>query len=97
MRQLPFPEQANMAKLEPKFRSAVGEQLCRGVSGLTNSATESPEAVQDSPFVTRVAHGRPKKEICQNNNSAIPGGFWLFTLLPWERMRLSLNSSLEAV
>lgn len=62
-----------------------------------NSDTETGKAAWDSPFITRVAHGWPKKEISQNNNSAVLGGFWVFTLLPWERTRLSLNSSLAVV
>ena len=62
-----------------------------------SSEIESAKAAWDSPFFTRVAHGWPKKEICQNNNSAILWCFWVFTLLPWERTRLSLNSSLAVL
>lgn len=87
-----------------KFWLAVGEWPAQsGLWAFTvscptpSSEMESAKAAWNLPFFTRVSHSWPKKEICQNNNSAILWCFWVFTLLPWERTRLSLNSSLAVL
>lgn len=59
----------------------------------TSSVNGSAEAAWDSPFFTCVVHNGPEQEICQNNNSAILWCFRIITFFPWERTRLSLNSS----